>query len=258
MNPKLSISLFILISISLPIQAQEEADSLPFDTALYTQNDVEVKTRLTGIISKIYVDRGSRVKKGAALAELENADLALQVKRAEFNMEELKAEYLRAKSLFEQKLLSESEYGAKRLSYERAGAEHELAKVEYEKSVIKAPFYGVVDERYAKIGQRVVEDESTPLFRITALEPLEARVFIPEEQIPNVSVGLKAEFVPAVAPSRRFAARVKWISSTIDPASGTAPAIVEINPGEGKGFLKPGTSGKVFIRIKVPKQPHSK
>jgi RND family efflux transporter MFP subunit len=232
------------------VTAAENTPFLSFDAALHTRNDVEVKTRLTGIIAKIYVDRGSWVKKGEPLAELQNDDLALEIKKAKVSMEELKAEYDRAKSLHDQELLSDSEYDAKRLGYERAVAEHELAGVEFEKSIIKAPFSGVVDELYAKIGQRVVEDENVPLFRITALEPLQARIFVPENQIASISVGLKADFVPTVSPSQRFAARVKWISSSIDPASGTAPAIVELAPGAGRGILRPGTSGKVIIYVK--------
>jgi len=251
---RLFLLFLLLFTVTSVVEAQTSpASPLSYDTALQTRNDVEVKTRLTGIIAKIYVDRGHRVNKGTPLAELENADLALEVKKAEVMTEELKAEYERAKSLFDQQLLSESEYDAKRLAYQRAMTEIEQAKVEYEKSIIKAPFSGVVDERYAKIGQRVVEDENTPLFRITALEPLEARILVPEEQIGRVTVGLRADFVPMVDPSRRFSGRVKWISSTIDPASGTAPAIVEINRGEGKGFLRPGTSGKIIIFPKASK-----
>lgn len=246
-------SLILAILALLPVRpttAQQSSDSITFETALFTRNDVEVKSRLTGIIKKIDVDRGSRVKTGDPLAELQNEDLALQIKKAEVSMEEMKAEYDRAKSLFDQKLLSESDYDAKRLSYERSSAEYEIAKVEYEKSIIKAPFNGVVAELYAKVGQRVVEDENVSLFRITALEPLEARFFIPEENLSSVAVGLSADFIPTISPTRRYAARVKWISSAIDAASGTAPATVEILPGEGKGILKPGMSGKVVIRLR--------
>lgn len=237
----------LALLLSTAVISDPAASSLTFDTALFTRNDVEVKSSLTGIIDQIFVDRGSRVKRGDRLAKLQNEDLALEIKKAQVSLQEAKAEYERAKSLFEQKLLSESEYDAKRLSFERASAECDLSKVEYEKSIIKAPFNGLVAELYAKVGQRVVEDENVPLFRITAMEPLQARVFVPEEQLSELTVGLKADFLPNISPNRRFSGRVAWISSTIDAASGTAPAIVEILPGQAKGVLKPGTSGKVII-----------
>lgn len=240
-----SVSSFVLLTFAIAFAQQPP--TIAFDAALLVENDVEIKTRLTGIIDKIYAERGAWVKKGQALAELDNRDLKLQVKKAEVHLQELKAEYERAKSLHDEKLLSESEYDAKRLSYQRVAAELEIAKVEYEKSIIRAPFAGVVGERFVKLGQRVVEDENVALFRITAMEPLLARIFVPEEKLGVFATGARSEFVPSTQPNQRYPARVKWISSTIDPASGTAPALVEIKSGQSKGFLRPGTSGKVII-----------
>lgn len=253
----------VVLMLSLPIgyqliAAEQPPDSLTFNTALFTRNDVEVKSRLSGIIEKIDVDRGAKVKKGDRLAELQNQDLALQIKKAEVSMKESKAEFDRAKSLYDQKLLSESDFDFKRLSYERASAEYEIAKVEYEKSIIKAPFNGVVAELYAKVGERVVEDENVSLFRITALEPLQARFFVPEENLGVLRVGLSADFVPTISPDHHYTGRVTWISSAIDAASGTAPAIIELLPGEGKGILRPGTSGKVIIWINASKRVTTK
>jgi RND family efflux transporter MFP subunit len=233
-----------------PARKQPSSESaLLFEASLMVENDVDVKTQLTGIINKILVDRGRYVKRGTPLAELANRDLALEIKRNESATEEAAAEYRRAKSLYDQKLLSESEYDAKRLGYDKARAELEIAKVEFEKSIIRAPFNGVVVERYAKPGQRVVEDESTALFRITAMEPLLARIFIPEEKLISVRRGMRAEFIPTLSPSQRFAARVKWISSTIDAASGTASALVEIVGTSSPNILKPGISGKIVLPL---------
>jgi len=242
---------FVLLTFTMA--AAQQPPTIAFDAALLVENDVEIKTRLTGIIDKIYAERGAWVKKGEPLAELDNRDLKLEVKKAEVHLQELKAEYERAKSLHDEKLLSDSEYDAKRLSYERAAAELEIAKVQYEKSIIRAPFAGVVGERFVKLGQRVVEDENVALFRITAMEPLLARIFVPEEKLGVFTAGARSEFVPSTQPNQRYPARVKWISSTIDPASGTAPALVEIHPGKGKGTLRPGTSGKVIIWLTAPK-----
>ena len=257
MQMKIFVSFSFLIFICLQAFAGQNA-TVSFDAALLVENDVEIKTRLTGIIEKIYVDRGVWVKKGQALAELDNRDLRLEIKKAEVYVQELKAEYERAKSLHEQKLLSSSEYDAKRLSFQRSDAELELAKVNMEKSIIRAPFQGVVGERYVKLGQRVVEDENVALFRITAMEPLLARIFVPEEQLGVFAAGARSEFVPSTQPGQRYSARVKWISSTIDPASGTAPALVELNPGQGKGILRPGTSGKIIIWLNEGKPSATK
>jgi RND family efflux transporter MFP subunit len=222
------------------------AESLVFDTSLFVENDVEIKTRLTGIIEHIYVDRGESVKKGTPLAQLQNEDLRLEMEKAKATLEESQAAFNRAKSLREQELLSEQEYDQRRLEFDRAKTENEIARVNYEKSIIAAPFAGVVVERYVRLGQRVVEDEDVPLFRIAASAPLLARIYVQEEQLGQFSLGKKAEFVSNTL-STTVPAKIKWISSVIDAASGMAPVILEIQNASGKSHLKPGTSGKIKI-----------
>jgi RND family efflux transporter MFP subunit len=240
--------LAILISASyLPAASAADGPSLTFSTTLLVENDVVVKSRLTGVIAKIYVERGAIVKQGDPLASLQNDDLAMEVQKAEVTQKQSEAEFHRSKSLYDQKLLSDSVFDEKRLAYEKANAEYELAKINYEKSIIKAPFGGVVVERYGKIGQRVVEDDDVPLFRITAMEPLQARIFVTEEQLPLIAVGDRADFSPAVWPDRHFAGRIKWISSAIDAASGTSSVLIELSGNQGRGLLKPGTSGKLTL-----------
>src|SRR5262245_56059855 len=141
---KIASAIGLLLLCFSVVSAQE--NTISFDAALLVENDVEIKTRLTGIIEQIYVERGVRVKKGDKLAELDNRDLKLEIRKAEVHLQEMKAENDRAKSLHDQKLLSDSEYDSKRLSYEHAEAEVDLAKVNYEKSIIRAPFSGVVGE----------------------------------------------------------------------------------------------------------------
>jgi membrane fusion protein, multidrug efflux system len=250
---KILLAICILFAPISLCFAQPSPSTISFDAALVVENDVQIMTRLTGIIDRIYVERGAWVKKGQPLAELDNRDLKLEMKKADVQHQELKAEYERAKSLHEQKLLSDSEYDARRLSYERSSAEVELAKVNYEKSIIRAPFSGVVGDRFVKIGQRVIEDENVALFRITEMEPLLARIYVPEGKLGIFVKGARSEFIPSTQPGKRYAARVKWISSTIDPASGTAPALIELNRIQEKTALRPGTSGKIVIWLNVTK-----
>lgn len=242
----LPVLLLLLTSIAIGAEKTPEV-SLTFDATLLVENDVEVKTRLTGIIEQIYVERGSSVKKGSPLARLENQDLSLEVKQAEVSLLQSKAEYERAKSLNAEKLLSDSEFDLKKLAYDKASSLHELAKVNFEKSIIKAPFAGVVTERNLKLGQRVVEDDNVTLFRITAMEPLLARIFVPEEQLKQIAKGQKADFVPTFGSPHHFPGKIKWISSVIDPASGTTSVLIELLPPRQHGIIKPGTSGKVII-----------
>jgi len=240
---------------------REETDAgleLVFPTTLMVENDVEIKTRLTGVVEQIFVDRGLRVRKGDPLARLRNNDLALEVQMAEASRRQSEVELERAKSLYEQKLLSDSDYDAKKMNYENAVSRHQLSKVNYEQSILRAPFDGVIIERYAKVGQRVVEDESAALFRIASMQPLVARLYVPEEQLARLSLKMKAEFVPMVAPTRSFNGRIKWISSVVDASSGTGTVLVELDSISGPPrviFLRAGvryTTSRYVGTSKIP------
>lgn len=244
---RLAVQLVLFLCLPFIAAAQSATRPLVFDTSLFVENDVEIKTRLTGIIEQIFVDRGKVVSKGTPLARLQNEDLKLEMEKAKVTMLESESSYQRAKSLYDQQLLSASEYDLRRLAYDRAKTESEIARVNYEKSIITAPFSGIVVERFVKLGQRVVEDEDVSLFRITALSPLLARIYVQEEQLGRLSSGKKAEFVPSTATSKKFPARIKWISSVIDAGSGMAPVILEILNSPDRDSLKPGTSGKITI-----------
>lgn len=245
-NKRSAILLSLTLCFPFLIFAQSASHSLVFDTTLFVENDVEIKTRLTGIIEEIFVDRGKTVTKGTPLARLQNEDLKLEMEKSKAIMLESEAAFTRAKSLYDQQMLSAAEYDERRLAYDRAKTENEIARVNYEKSIIVAPFSGVIVERFARLGQRVVEDDNVPLFRLTALSPLLARIYVQEEQLGKLSSGKKGEFIPNTSTSKKYPARIKWISSVIDAGSGMAQVILEIL-GSTEGQLKPGTSGKVTI-----------
>src|SRR5262245_15378148 len=251
MRWRVIVILAVICASVSPAIFSNSLNTLSFDTTLFVENDVEIKSRLTGIVEEIFVDRGADVKKGTPLARLENRDLKLEMERSKTLMQESELAFQRAKSLYEQKLLSASEYDQKRLAYDRSRAESELSQVQYEKSIIVAPFSGRVVERYAHLGQRVVEDDNVSLFRITAMAPLLARIYIEEGQLSLVAVGQRAEFLPSQQrDGKKIAARIKWISSVIDPASGMSSAVLEILDTTSDPRLKPGTSGKISLAMK--------
>src|SRR5262245_47847222 len=113
------LAVLLLLGLCLPLLAFAESasHSLVFDTTLFVEHDVEIKTRLTGIIEEILVDRGKTVTKGTPLAQLQNEDLKLEMEKAKATMQESEAAFKRAKSLYDQQLLSAAEYDEKRLAY---------------------------------------------------------------------------------------------------------------------------------------------
>jgi membrane fusion protein (multidrug efflux system) len=210
--------------------------------------EVQVTARMTGIIEQIHVDRGSVVAKSQPLASLDPRELDLNIRESKEEMDLRKAELDRAEALAAEKVLSRAELDERRARYQVERVRYEKAKELRDRAVVRAPFAGVVSERWARVGQKVIIDENTPLFRITALEPLLARVYLPEESLLRVRVGDRVEVVPVKFPEARTTGTVHFISPTVDPASGTFQVILRVRRDSARPVLRPGLAVKIRFR----------
>ena len=212
--------------------------------------DVQVTSRMTGIIVTIHVDRGAVVAKGQPLASLDARDLDLDIREAREEMELRQAELERARALSAGKILSRADLDESQARFEVAQAKYQKTKELRDRAIVRAPFAGVVSERWARIGQKVIEDESDPLFKITASEPLLARIYLPEQELLRVRVGDPVEILPVQFPEAKTTGTVQFISPIVDAASGTFQVLIRVRRGNAAA-LRPG----VAIRVRFPARP---
>lgn len=212
---------------------------------LMVDQEVVVAARISGIVETILVDRGSAVSAGQTLATLESRELDASVRQAKEDMELKKAEYGRAQTLSASKITSTQDLDEKKALYQVAVAVWEKEKALRDYAVVRAPFAGIVTEKYARVGQRVIEDKGEPLFRITAVEPLLARVYLPEEELLRVKVGDPVEVTAERFPGVRTTGSVQFISPTVDAASGTFQVVIRVRREAARKVLRPGIAVKV-------------
>jgi RND family efflux transporter MFP subunit len=196
-------------------------------SSLYAERDVVVTPRRSGVIEKVLVERGEHVRADQPLAVLETDLAAHELEIAEHELRLAEAEYERMRSLHDQNVVSTHEFLRASIARDRSEGAVGLARGWLERCTVRAPFEGTVVERWAVLGLRVQEDQGTPLFRIVANEPHRARVDVPEEHLPEITLGAEARVWPRDR-SRPHTARVVFVSPAIDPASGTAAVIVEM------------------------------
>jgi multidrug efflux pump subunit AcrA (membrane-fusion protein) len=104
-----------------------------------------------------------------------------------------------------------------------------------------------VTEKYARVGQKVIDNQNVPLFKITAFEPLLARVYLPEQRLLSVRRGDRVDVVPEKFPGSRTTGVVQYISPTVDAASGTFQVIVHVRRNPSQTVLRPGVAVKVHF-----------
>lgn len=216
---------------------------------LMVDQEVVVSSRMSGVVETIAVNRGAVVSQGQALATLDPRELDANVREAKEDMELKRAEYERSKSLAASNVVSAADLDEKKAAYQVAVARWEKAKTLRDYAVIRAPFAGIVTEKYARIGQKVVDDNNEPLFKITAVEPLLARVYLPEEELLRVKVGDKVEVVPDRFPDAKTTGEVQFISPTVDAGSGTFQVVIRVRREPARTVLRPGIAVKVrFVK----------
>ena len=188
---------------------------------------VAVGTQVSGVISALYVDYNSIVKKGQLIAQIDPtiwetqlADAKAGLERAKTNMDDARRQYERAKRLAADKLLADQDLEAKQVAYqtsvttmENAKASMDRAKANLDYCNITAPVDGVVISRLADVGQTVAASFSTPnLFQIAQdLSKMKVQVNIGESDIDEIKVGQRALFTVDSLPDKQFMAAVSLV-----------------------------------------------
>jgi membrane fusion protein, multidrug efflux system len=215
---------------------------------LMVDQEVTVSSRITGVVDKIHVDRGSTVTKGQPLCTLELAEFDQDVKQAKEQMDLAKAELDRSMTLSKGGISSMEDLDTKRAAYGVAVAAWEKAKAIRDYAVIRAPFDGIVTEKQARVGEKVIDQLNVPLFKITAFEPLLARIYVAEKELLTIRRGASVEIVPVNFPQARTSGTVEFISPTIDPGSGTFQVIIHVRRDPARSVLRPGLA----VEVRVP------
>jgi membrane fusion protein, multidrug efflux system len=220
---------------------------------LMVDQDVTVSSRITGVVDKIHVQRGSTVTKGQPLCTLELVEFDQGVKQAKEQMDLSKAELDRALALSKGGVSSQADLDEKRAAYGVAVATWEKAKAIRDYAVIRAPFTGVVTEMQARVGEKVIDIQNVPLFKVTAFEPLLARIYVPEKELLTVHKGETVEVVPVSFPQARTTGTIEFISPTVDAASGTFQVLIRVRREAARNLLRPGLA--VEVRLPATRHP---
>lgn len=229
------------VPIEVATAAPREISSYYYTTAtLDPEREVNVLAKTTGEIVKLHAEEGAMVAAGAVLCQIEDDAPRIELDEARINVEKQEAEFKRIESMFEESLISDREYTTAKYEYEIAKNNYEAARLRYEYTKVRAPFAGVVTKRHIELGQNV--SVGTELFEVADTSPLLIRMYLPEAEIRDISVGQAVSINPDNNPDRRLEGAVVRISPEVDERTGTVKVTAET-----RGSAMPGS----FARIKI-------
>jgi RND family efflux transporter MFP subunit len=225
-----------------------------FQTHLYSERDADLYSRLmveetagVGIpVTAIHVEVGDRVAEGRLLATLESADARLEVQAAEPVAEMAASNLHRVEELAATGVVSQAEHEDALLRSRTADAALDKARLNLSRTEVRAPFAGLVSQRYVRVGDMV--DDEIPLFRVTAMAPLRARLLVPESEVAAFAPGGAVRLT--AADGSEGTARVIIVGPTTDAGSGTREVVVELRD---VGDFRPGASATAELATPADK-----
>ena len=224
---------------------------------------VEVGTQVSGIISKIYVDFNSQVKKGDMLAELDRTTLEADLKSSEATLQSSKTEYEyqvknhnRIKNLYDKKLISDSEYESAKYSLDKAKSAYEKSQSDILRvrqnlryATIYSPIDGVVLNHAVDEGQTVAASFNTPTLFLIAndLRNMQVIADIDEADIGVVKDGQKVRFTVDAYPGENFSGEVTQVRLEPTTTSNVVTYEVVVAAPNPDLKLKPGLTANITI-----------
>ncbi|MGL5563524.1 MAG: efflux RND transporter periplasmic adaptor subunit [Tannerellaceae bacterium] len=224
---------------------------------------VEVGTQVSGVISNIYVDYNSVVKKGEVLAEIDKKMLASEVETARANLQSRQVElenqqknYNRQKTLWEKQAISKADWEAAETTYKTA----QLAVTSQKAAVLKAEtnlgyatiystIDGVVISRDVEEGQTVASSFNTPTLFTIANDLTKMRVIanVDEADIGEVREGQRATFTVDAYPDDEFQGTVVQVRLQATTESNVVTYKVVVDAPNPDLKLKPGLTASINI-----------
>jgi len=224
---------------------------------------VTVGTQVSGIVSKLYVDYNSVVKKGQVIAELDKTNLISELNTAKANLSSAQstlgyeqANFNRYKTLYDKGLVSADDYESAKLSFEKARQQVATSRESVQKAqtnlgyaTITSPIDGVVLSKSVEEGQTVAASFNTPELFTIAKDLTDMRVIadIDEADIGGVKEGQRVSFTVDAFPDDHFDGQVTQVRQQATTSSNVVTYEVVISAPNKDLKLMPGLTANVTI-----------
>jgi RND family efflux transporter MFP subunit len=214
-----------------PIRFINPVYKLSVPAVLEPNEEVSVYAKLPGFVQHLYVDRGSRVRKGQLLAVLEAPEIQQKYRSDKSSEQKVYNDYLFAKQTYDRLVDASKTNGAvAAIELERAKSSMESTNAAYLASKsetnqtaqfqnylrITAPFDGIITARNVSVGALVGTSSGVPLFMMGQEKRLRLTVAIPEKHAASVREGMPATFTISSKPGKVFKAKLSRSSGLLN------------------------------------------
>jgi RND family efflux transporter MFP subunit len=255
-----------------------------------------VSAQMTGTLTKVLIEEGDRVKAGQVIAQLEDSAQKATLNAAQANLQASQAQVMQAQAQLAQAQADEKRQAellasgmttrqaaeqsrtavtnatalleARRREVDAVRAQVAQAKVNFDYTVVRAPFSGVVTEKAAQVGEIISPLSAgggftrTGVGTIVDMDSLEVDVDVNEAYIGQVSPGMPAQAVLDAYPDWKISAHVIAIVPTADRGKATVKVRIGLDQKDQRlvpqmavrvAFLSQKTGDKPGVAQPAPK-----
>ncbi len=233
-----------------PLVSTMELQPARFDHYLELQGDVQTKKNvllypeMAGTLESVLVEDGDQVRKGQVLARIDDGGLSSGLEQLRTQAALAETTYERQKRLWDQNIGSEIQYLQAKTQFESLTNQIRQAEAQLAKSVIRAPFSGIVDDVLQEAGSTVNPAAGMPVIRLVNLSDMYVEVDVPESYLPSVRPGKDVMiFLPVLGDS--IQTKVRQTGNYINPTNRSFNVEIPVPNRDGK--IKPNLTARVSI-----------
>jgi len=214
------------------------------------KNEVDVRAEVEGVVQAIHFEKGDHVKKGDTLCEIRLNDRGAKVAQAAALVAQTQKELQVAQDLYKQGFRSKTQLAQSEAAYAQAQAGLATMNVALANTHIKAPFDGIVDDRYVNAGDYMRPGDKCEM--VIAPEPFLATGTVSEQDVGGINLGDPATVKLVTGES--VTGKVSFVADRADQMTRAFRIEVELPNPDAK--LRDGVSAEINIAVKKVKAHH--
>jgi len=232
----------ILPVMAVIIEPKPMTDKITAAGTVLPDEQVEISAEASGRVVAIHFEEGTKVEKGDLLITVNNADLLAQIERNKHQVRLAEEREARQRTLLERQGISQQSYDQVFTELSTFKAEEALLQAQLEKTIIRAPFSGILGLRHISEGSYV--SPGMKIVRLAKTTPVKIDFSVPERFAGFLKIGGSMVFSVGNQPGR-FEAKISAIEPVIDQR--TRSVIVRAVYENKSGHILPGSFARVEL-----------
>lgn len=211
---------------------------------------VSVKSETSGIVAKVDVEKGTAVKAGDTICELQPDARQAQMEQAQAALKQAQLEYQASSKLAAKGYRSPTDVAAAKAKLDSASAGVRSAQIELDRTKLRAPFDGVVDDRMVEVGDFVQPGGTCA--RVVDLDPVLVVGQVSEQDVDQLNVGEPGH--AKLLDGTDHQGKVRFVAKSADQATRTFR--IELELPNADGAIRDGETADIRVPVKAVMAQH--